>query len=391
MNNAYRVLPVYTGDVSGVCSALYELGGMIVIHDPSGCNSTYNTHDETRWYHQESLIFISGVKERDVIFGNDQKFIDDIIRTAEKLKPAFIALCTSPLPFLNGTDFKGIAHLLERKLGIPAFFVETTGMHDYAYGAGNAFAELARLLPDDSHLKNAHSVNLLGVTPLEFDADGAVEYLRNFVSDAGYTLNCCWSMGDGAENWKNASKASVNLVVSVTGLQAAKEMEKRFGIPYVVGCPVGPFADVLKEALAEAEKSGNSIICCREARKIFENNSQIKPSICIPGEPVTMSSLAAAIQLSGLGDAQVICPLEAGQEILAEEDLISCGEEDMERALDNAEIVIADPLYKYILGESTRMLELSHEAFSGRCFRKTRKNFMTELLPELEVMVAEME
>ena len=28
------------------------------MHDPSGCNSTYNTHDEIRWYDQDSLIFI---------------------------------------------------------------------------------------------------------------------------------------------------------------------------------------------------------------------------------------------------------------------------------------------------------------------------------------------
>lgn len=29
------MIPVYTADVSGVCSALYELGGMTVMHDPS--------------------------------------------------------------------------------------------------------------------------------------------------------------------------------------------------------------------------------------------------------------------------------------------------------------------------------------------------------------------
>ena len=43
MRQSYRMIPVYTADVSGVCSALYELGGMTVMHDPSGCNSTYNT------------------------------------------------------------------------------------------------------------------------------------------------------------------------------------------------------------------------------------------------------------------------------------------------------------------------------------------------------------
>ena len=48
MRQAYRIIPIYTSDVSGVCSALYELGGMVVIHDPSGCNSTYNTHDRNQ-------------------------------------------------------------------------------------------------------------------------------------------------------------------------------------------------------------------------------------------------------------------------------------------------------------------------------------------------------
>ena len=68
MRQSYRMIPVYTADVSGVCSALYELGGMTVMHDPSGCNSTYNTHDEIRWYDQDSLIFISGLTEIDASF-----------------------------------------------------------------------------------------------------------------------------------------------------------------------------------------------------------------------------------------------------------------------------------------------------------------------------------
>ena len=75
MRRTNRIIPTYTGDVSGACSALYELGGMVVIHDPSGCNSTYNTHDETRWYDQDSLIFITGLTERDAVLGNDDKLV----------------------------------------------------------------------------------------------------------------------------------------------------------------------------------------------------------------------------------------------------------------------------------------------------------------------------
>ena len=108
MRQAYRIIPVYTADVSGVCSALYELGGMVVMHDPSGCNSTYNTHDEIRWYEQDSLIYISGLTEIDAVMGNDAKFIRDIEETAKELHPKFIALAGSPIPFMNGTDFPAI-------------------------------------------------------------------------------------------------------------------------------------------------------------------------------------------------------------------------------------------------------------------------------------------
>ena len=121
MRQSYRIIPIYTADVSGVCSALYELGGMTVMHDPSGCNSTYNTHDEIRWYDQDSLIFISGLTEIDAILGNDRKFINDIEHAARELHPKFIALAGSPIPFMNGTDFPAIAKVIETETGIPAF------------------------------------------------------------------------------------------------------------------------------------------------------------------------------------------------------------------------------------------------------------------------------
>ena len=122
MRQIYKIIPIYTADVSGVCSALYELGGMTVMHDPSGCNSTYNTHDEIRWYDQDSMIYISGLTEIDAVMGNDEKLIRDIEIAAEELKPKFIALAGSPIPYMNGTDFEAIAKILEQDLGIPAIF-----------------------------------------------------------------------------------------------------------------------------------------------------------------------------------------------------------------------------------------------------------------------------
>ena len=113
MRQAYTILPVYTGDVSGVCSALFELGGMVVIHDPSGCNSTYHPHDEVRWYDQDSLVFISGLTDVDAIMGDDEKLVRDVVEAVRQTRPRFVALVNSPIPYQVGCDFAGIARLVE--------------------------------------------------------------------------------------------------------------------------------------------------------------------------------------------------------------------------------------------------------------------------------------
>ena len=242
MRQSYRIIPIYTADVSGVCSALYELGGMTVMHDPSGCNSTYNTHDELRWYDQDSLIFISGLTEIDAIMGNDQKFIDDVEHAAKQLHPKFIALAGSPIPFMNGTDFPAIAQVIEAETGIPTFSVPTNGMNDYVYGAGIALEEIAKRFvkdPEKQDQKDSTSkaVNLLGVTPLDFGAQENVEILKQNLQKCGWEVMSSWAMGDDLETLQRSAQADVNLVVSAVGLRAAKILWKTYKIPYVIGTP----------------------------------------------------------------------------------------------------------------------------------------------------------
>ena len=105
----------YTADVSGVCSAMYELGGMTILHDPSGCNSTYTTHDEPRWYDSDSLMFVSGLDEMTAVMGDDSVIIADAVRAAEDLKPRFITLCGASIPHIIAFDFKGVARMIEEE------------------------------------------------------------------------------------------------------------------------------------------------------------------------------------------------------------------------------------------------------------------------------------
>ena len=404
MRQAYRIIPIYTADVSGVCSALYELGGMTVMHDPSGCNSTYNTHDEIRWYDQDSLIFISGLTDIDAIMGNDEKFLRDIEDVAEELKPKFIALASSPIPFMNGTDFPGLARALTAETGIPAFSVPTSGMHDYVYGAGLALSEIARHFTGTAE-KRKRKLNLLGVTPLDFGPQPMVDAMKRRLEKYGWEILSTWAMGDTLEDLSHAGEAEVNLVVSSVGIPAATVLREKFGTPFLVGTPVEGYEDEISDALEKAAESPCEAFEDKKENSAEKSGAQISgeqeelwkvtpdqviylrkkdsplsgfiptPDITLIGEPVTMGSLAAVIEQKYRKKVQLLCPLEITEGLLRQEDEVIRGEEAMEEKLKTARIIVADPLYRPICPESATFYEMPHIAFSGRIYLKNLYNF----------------
>lgn len=337
MKKAYKILPVYTGDVSGFASALYELGGMLVIHDPSGCNSTYNTHDEVRWYDQEALIYISGLNDIDAITGNDDKFIRDIVRAADDMKPKFIALANSPLPYLNGTDFKGISKIVEDKTGLPCFYVQTNAMHDYTKGASEAFLAFAKkMLKPAEKIKGG--VNILGSTPLDHTN-------TRFTIPEGMTLVSNWAYKTSLDEVLKAPSAELNIVVSSTGLAVAKYMKEAFGISYEL---MGNYLEVRRE------KSRNYIV----------------------GEPVISGFIAAQIKKKYGKDLNVIAATEITDGLLSECDRKCHGEDEIKEALSDAETIIGDPMFELISPKSAKFIRLPHFAMSGRLYRKEIPDLM---------------
>ena len=240
MKQTARIISIHAADTSGVCSMLYELGGMVVVHDASGCNSTYSTHDEPRWYRQDSMIYISALTETDAILGNDEKLISDIAAAARDLSPRFIAVCGAPVPLLAGTDFTAIATEIESRTGIPCFGLHTSGMNSYLTGASEALeAVVGRFCTEPAVPTSKPSVNIIGATPLDFSVLGAVESIRDWLEDCGFEVVSCMAMGSTLDDVARAGNARVNLVVSSCGIAAAELLRERFGTPWVAGVPVG--------------------------------------------------------------------------------------------------------------------------------------------------------
>ena len=386
-------ISIYSADAFGVCSALYELGGLCVMHDASGCNSTYNTHDEPRWYDFDSMVYISGLSEMEAIMGDDQKFIDDIVYTAKELSPNFIAMAGTPIPTMIGTDFKAIANIIEKETNIPTFGFDTTGMHSYVSGAYKAFEALAKrfLKRNDKesraeqkesvdkegreHQNSRIKVNILGVTPLDFSINKSVEAMVDLLKENNFEVISTWAMGSSLEYIKNAGDADVNLVVSYSGMGAAKYMYENLNIPYVVGTPFGKeFAKKVIEDLKEVKYT-------KENKFSYDNRKIDKDAeITIVGESIMSESLAYAITKEKNKTVNVISSLETDEKLLLEGDKIAMFEDDIEKCLKNSKTIIADPLFRPICPIDSNFISLPHEAFSGRIYRDEIPNIINKSL-----------
>ena len=412
MRQVYRKIPVYTGDVSGVCSALYELGGMVVMHDPSGCNSTYNTHDEIRWYDQDSLIFLSGLNEMDAVMGSDDKLIHDTVEAARIYRPAFIAIANSPIPYITGMDFDAICRIIEKETGIPSFYIMTNGMHDYTHGAGLAFLQLAKRFVEDpdSAQKTVRDqeagqkagagrirCNILGLTPLDFAASSTRQTLVSRLTAAGLEVVSCWAMGENAakdkaaenfykeekatrtsllEGIRRSAQADVDLVISSTGLAAADYLKEKYGIPYVAGIPTEGTEDLYFEAVREAVRTGENAYPFRDRPEGKEEGGDRDSLYCLIGEPAVMTSLAASLEIRTGARTRVFGMTEEGKGLLGGKDAAPQGEEKLAALLDRevrtgAQVkILADPLYQDVLPSQAELRPLPHLAFSGRIFLK---------------------
>ena len=428
MKQTARIISTYSADVMGVCSALFELGGMTIMHDASGCNSTYTTHDEPRWYDMDSMVYISGISEMEAIMGDDEKLIGDICDAAENLHPEFIAIAGTPIPTMTGFDFEAVAEVVEQRTGIPSFGFPTTGMNTYIHGASMALAGIAKrfVLPREEALAaNAPAeaassaeaaspaeaassaeaaspetagfrVNILGLTPLDFSINGTDQSIRKWLEGNGFEVISTWAMGCSLDDIRRSSLADVNLVVSAAGLGAADVLYDRFGIPYIVGLPIGEepekespkvfLANMLRryaEKKRAADRGEGSALETKSmtirtdvSRTALSESAAAgesaaaKGTVAIIGEPVISLALSTAIEVATGMNTKVLCATEPMNVMLRPKDRVTPDEDDIIPELEDAAIIIADPLYRPICPAEAKFISLPSEAFSGRIFRE---------------------
>jgi nitrogenase molybdenum-cofactor synthesis protein NifE len=284
-------LPPYTADYSGVCSALFDLNCVVIIHDANCCTRSYVGYDEPRWTDTRKSTFCSGLRIMDAILGADDKLIRQTIAVAQTLEPDFVALLGSPVPAIIGTDMMGIAREIETQSGYPTLGFDTTGFAYYDKGVSAAIIALLKKFAGRGMKTIANSVNILGLTPLDFSANDNSIIFKQLLEKNGLFVIGSFLMQTDLEQIRHAPAAAVNWVVSQSGFAAALYMQEQYGIPYVAATPAGQkYSHIVIQAIKRTLTD--------KKNRVEKGNrpGETAVSLLIVGDQVIGNSLRAAIQ-----------------------------------------------------------------------------------------------
>lgn len=238
MKGLLKYLSPFAPDQSGAAGVLYDLGGITVICDAGGCTGNICGFDEPRWFVRKSAIFSAGLRDMDAILGRDDRLIEKLKDTAQKINAQFAAIIGTPVPAVIATDFRALKRMGEKRCGLPMITVECTGTKLYDTGEEETYMELFRTFVDPNPLEKQNAVGVIGVTPLNISSVLADQKIREVLKAEGYEHVYCYGMGDGLDALKKAASVKKNLVIAPSGLKAAKYMKKNYGIPYEVAYPI---------------------------------------------------------------------------------------------------------------------------------------------------------
>lgn len=367
-------LPPFAPDYSGAASALFDMGGMIVVHDASGCTGNYTGYDEPRWYGSNSAVFCSGLRHMDAVLGNDDVLINKIVEAAKELNPKFIAILGSPVPMVIGTDFNGIANEIEYVTGIPSIGLPTRGLSYYGKGVSDALVQLMEKFVNNKEEMISGTINLLGITPLDFYINSNAEDFKKLFEENEIPVLASFSMGMQIENMQISTAAQLNVAVSQSGVQFAEYMKRKYNIPYIAVTPIGNGGVALqtvRDALA-----GNTKIYT----PVTEN-----AEILIVGEQIINNSIREYLQKEYSSKAITVANLfDVSKEYMAKNDVVVKNETQLRKMINagNYKTIIGDPMVKQLIcsenAENIHFHELPHVAISSKVHWEEYKVFLSE-------------
>ena len=213
----------------GVHQALAGIkDGVILFHSVVGCNfgsMAFHLPHDMRDIRQTCTV----ISDSDVVFSGEPSLERAIDYTLEQFSPSVVFVVTGCVSEMVGDDVRSV--LSRFPSSPPLLYVEAAGFRGSLLQGYEAslLALLPLMEPPRKKQQNPPRINLLGLGSSDYRMEEDIQTLGALMepqAELGTAFSSCT-----LSEVRAAASASLNLVVG-RGIQLAREMEKRFGIPY---------------------------------------------------------------------------------------------------------------------------------------------------------------
>ncbi|MDO5406777.1 MAG: nitrogenase component 1 [Eubacteriales bacterium] len=388
MGKIFSKLPAFSADYSGAASVFYDMNGILVTYDAGSCAGSYWMTDEPRMTHDVKNIFSAGLREKKIILGADREIKEQIERTCEELGAECVSIFGTPVPTAIGIDFQGLSREVQKVTGLPVFGINTSGLDFYDVGQRKSYESLLEYCVQ-TNAENLADVNVIGATPLDMWDLNQIKDMIQFLKNAGAKNPAVWGANGKLREIGGADGAKLNIAVSVSAIPIVKEMNRKFGTPYLVGYPVGKVQTAWWSAEVHAilqktgEYTGRKMKeSCGDKTRLKEDK-KVDKSILIIGEQVASNSLRQMLKAEfGFERVDVVSYFQMFEEYMAKNDAKLEWETDLTELLSERmpyDIIIGDPFYDSLLPYTPdKKIQLPHIAVSYNMFLDNSPNFFGE-------------
>lgn len=350
MKNLWKILPPFLSDTFGLLETVNNTDGLMLIDDSAG----YRNVPVTGKFESRSIC--SNIRMEDVINGTKKKILDIWNKQGNSFDPSFVLLCAAPASSMIGTDLDDAAEEISRIGNIPAASVNISGHKTYDYGISKGLEAIAKLLLSQRETQNG-AFNILGENGID-RSDDAINALTSWIGGEASARSMSpltkWCVRTDAAQLQSASAAEANLVTTISGLAAAKYMQKAFRIPYVAAAPLGKtWSRMVMDSLKNKETPATAA-------------DQEPKRILIIEEQLRANAIRATLRLDyGMSGIQVASFFMMDKTLMESGDKRLKYEEDLQKLLSEGsyDLIIGDELFKVFAPENAAFLSLPCRAF----------------------------
>ena len=229
-------------DYFGVTWALAGIKNALILEHGATGTAFYNAVSFGVMNKQspKGVLFTTGLDEDDVVMGREEKIVKAVQEMDTRYHPEIISLTATAVTSVIGLDLDGLVMELQPRVNARLLAFSGGGfLGDYTVGIKAVFRTLVTEVVKAPAEKRERTVNLIGPTIDTFNHPSDYEEIKRLLGLLDVEVNTVFTQCTDVKALEDLSSAALNIVTRDIGLEAAKLLKDRFGMPYHYGLPFG--------------------------------------------------------------------------------------------------------------------------------------------------------